>query len=123
PAPASRAAGSAACVPPGRAVSRLQVPLSTAQTLTARPGELPYGILVRYRVPFRTTVPVIYDGGGQGTLDTGVDHLWAPSLGGELAPIPTPQPIDLDQVWFELPAGSCITELAVGVFHVSGPPT
>jgi len=54
------------------------------------------------------------------TIDTGVDHVWGPGAGGELAPVTVRQRVD--EVAFDLPAGSCIADLAVGVFDYSGPP-
>jgi hypothetical protein len=112
--------GSTACVPSGRTLSRLHVPLSASQYVMARPGKLPYGIRVRYRMPHRAAVPVILVNATVLAPDLGVDHLWGAGDGGELAPLIMDQRVD--ELAFDLPPGSCVSDLSIGVFDFSGPP-
>ncbi len=118
--PAARDAALQVCVPAGRSVSRLHIPLSVAQTVAPRSNELPYGIRVRYSVPYRVPVNMLLDNAHAITLDTEVDRVWGPGAGGELAPVTVRQQVD--EVAFDLPGGSCVTDLAVGLFDYSGPP-
>jgi hypothetical protein len=112
--------GSMACVPPGPALSRLHVPLSASQNVTPRPGKLPYGVRVRYRMPYRTAVPLVLVSSTVIAPDVGVDHIWSAGDGGELAPLIMDQRVD--ELAFDLPPGSCVSDLSIGVFDFSGPP-
>lgn len=118
--PASQVGSSTACVPERHPVSRLHVPLSTAQTVTARPSGLPYGIRISYVAPLRATVPVVLGSANGVAVDTGVNDVWGPGEGGELAPVTLQQ--EIDEIAFDLTAGSCVTDLTFGVFDISGPP-
>jgi len=117
---ASRMGAFQVCVPQGRPLSRLHIPLSAVQTLAVRPNDLPYGIRVRYWMPRPAVVPMLLDNANTVTLDTGIDHVWGQGAGGELAPVTVRQQVE--EVAFDLPAGACVTDLAVGVFDYSRPP-
>jgi hypothetical protein len=117
-APALSLSNSSACVPSG-SLSRLHVRLSRKQMMTPQATGLPYAIRVHYRMPSRIAVSVLL-GNPQGiAVDNGVEHIWGPGEGGELAPLSLATQVD--EVDFDLPAGACLTGLTFGVFSPAGP--
>ncbi len=108
------------CVPPGR-VKRLHVPLSATRSLTVAPPALPYAVEVSYRLPVRTNVVLTAaePGGSPVVLDDQA-HYWGPGRVTGLTPVESQalagRPVRAGQIDINLPGGSCVTKLILGVY-------
>jgi hypothetical protein len=118
--PAWSSQAAAACVAAGQTGTRLHVRLSASQTMTTQVSGLPYAVRVHFHMPVRTAVDVLLANSHSVVLDSGWLHVWGPGAGGEFALLSVMTTVD--EVALELPAGSCVTGLAFGVFSFAGPP-
>jgi hypothetical protein len=118
--PAWSSQASAACVPAGQAGTRLRIQLSRSEMMTPQVTGLPYALRVHFRLPVRASVALLLANSGGIVLDSGFAHLWGPGLGGEFAILSVMT--SLSEVDFELPQGSCVSDLSFGVFSFIGSP-
>ena len=107
--------GSSACVPAGQPPSWLHVPLGRPQRLRAQPQGLPAVMRVQFRLPASAHVPVtlVTWRGGRGFER--VSGEWPRGSGGKLIALEVTG--ELRELDIRLPAGGCVTGLAVGRLH------
>ncbi len=112
------------CVPSGP-VQRLHVPLSQTASLTVAPPALPYAVEVSYQLPVRTNVVVMAARPGESPVVLeDQPHYWGPGLVRGLTPVESQalagRAVRAGEIDLDLPGGSCVTTLTVGVFVPRG---
>jgi hypothetical protein len=114
--PAARLGGDAsACVPPDREISRVHVPLSSPLTLKQPASGLPYALLVDVHMPVGAPVTVVLTGPKESQPDTGFPQAWGPGAARRYVPLTLSMRVA--EVDLDLPAGACVTDLALGRFR------
>ncbi len=103
---------SLACVPAGRGDSTLEIPLSSTHRVAPQGSGLPYALTVRFRMPHRSTVIVELASANGSATRTSARQVWRRGSGGELIPLRLTATVGA--VDFRLPAGACVTDLALG---------
>jgi hypothetical protein len=107
--------GASACVPPDRGTSRVQIPLSSPQTLKQAASGLPYALLVGVDMPAGAPVPVVLTGPKGSLPDPGFPQAWGPGAARRFVPLTLSMRVA--EVGLDLPAGACVTDLALGRFQ------
>jgi hypothetical protein len=107
-----------ACVPGGRALARLYVPLNRPQT--TGPRGLPDAVHAVVELPHAASVGLVLDGPAGAVPDQTYPATW--SRGRDDVFLPVSVADRVSEIGFDLPAGACIESVALGEFDVAGPP-
>jgi hypothetical protein len=103
----------AACVPAGRRVSWLAVPLAHARRMRPVVGGPSYALRVRFTMPASAPVSAMLLAWSGGRGFAKVTHTWHRGPGGQLIPLDFTGK-RLDRIAFQLPPGACVSEMTFG---------